>query len=203
MKTTLALLICAVLLSVVGLTAYGQKEHPSGVALSLHLPVTGLETDRVVDWHPVHIMTETKVLEIVDVKVAGESITIGQPFAADDDWLETLTFRVRNVSGKTITLFGFGIAFPELSASSVGAPGFSISFNAETARRDAGAPKPLMANEEVDLKLPPDQLAGMRRASAQMIGTRNLSRVNITVGLANFEDGTKTAGFSLRRQASK
>jgi hypothetical protein len=47
------------------------------VTLSLAFVVSGQQQDRVVDWQPVPIKSEAKVLELVDIKVAGESITIG------------------------------------------------------------------------------------------------------------------------------
>ena len=87
------------------------------ITFSIPFLVYGQQADRIVDWHPVRQGTEARVLEIVDIKVNGKSIEIGQLFAADEDWLDTLTFRVRNVSGKTITVLGFGVGFPELGVS--------------------------------------------------------------------------------------
>src|SRR4051812_5097274 len=84
------------------------------ITLSLPLLVYGQQSERVVDWLPIRIKLNDRALEITDIRVEGKSITAGQPFAANDDWLETLTFRVRNISGKTVTIFGFGVAFPEL-----------------------------------------------------------------------------------------
>jgi hypothetical protein len=169
------------------------------LTLSLPFLAFGQQQYRVVDWQPVRIMSEARVLEIVDIKVAGKAITIGQPFAANDDWLDTLTFRVKNISGKTIKLFGFGVAFPELNANGR-IPGFSVVYGVDPAKSDSNSRKPLIADEEVDLKLPEDQLEIMRRVSMNLAGTSNLSKVNILPGLVNFEDGSRMGGISLRRQ---
>lgn len=167
------------------------------IALSMPFLVYGQQPDRVVDWQPVRIGSEARVLEIVDIKVDGKSIQIGQPFAAGEDWLDTLTFRVRNVSGKTINVMGFGVAFPELSAGR-GIPMFSVVYGDYT-NTDPGARNSFLADEEVDLKLPKDQLEGMRRTSANTLGTPHLSKLNILPGLATFEDGSRIGGISLRK----
>ncbi len=173
------------------------------ITLSLPFLVFGQQQDRVVDWQPVLINSEAKVLEIVDMKVAGESITIGHLFTANEAWLNTLTFRVRNISGKTIKDFGFGVAFPEINANGR-TPMFSIKYyGAESTKGDAGPRKRLMPDEEVDLKLAEDQLEVMRQVSMKLTGTSNLSKVNILPGLVTFEDGSGIGGFSLQRRAQE
>lgn len=169
------------------------------ITLSLPFLVYAQEQDRFVDWHPVSIMLEEKVLEIVDVRVEGKSITIGQPFTANEDWLKTLTFRVRNVSDKVIKNFGFGVAFPEMAVNGI-SPGFSVTFNVNTPESDSRAQKPLSPGDEIDLKLPEDQLKIMRRVSMNSSGTLNLSRLNIAPGLATFADGSTVGGILLRRR---
>ena len=169
------------------------------ITVSLPLLVFGQQQDRIVDWQPVRIISEAKVLEVVDVKVDGRSIKIGQPFTANEDWLNTLTFRVRNISNKTINLFGFGVAFPEINATGH-TPMFSITYGANSSKGDSGARKPFLPDEEVELKLPKDQLEIMREVSTKAIGTSNLNKVNILPGLVTFEDGSRIGGISLRRQ---
>ena len=168
--------------------------------LSLPLLASGQLQDKLVDWQPVILKSEAKVLEMVDIKVAGESIRIGHFFNANEAWLNTLTFRVRNISGKTIKYFGFGVAFPEIDANGH-APMFSITHGVESTKGVASARKLLMPDDEVDLKLPEDQLEIMRQISLKLTGTSNLSRVKLLPGLVGFEDGSRIGGFSLRRQA--
>jgi hypothetical protein len=172
------------------------------LTFSLSCLVSAQQREKLVDWQPFRVATEAKVLEIVGVKVNGESVTMGTPFTADEDWLETLTFRVRNVSGKVIDNFAFGVAFPELAINSdgLGAPGFTTGYGGNFPR-NAGRGKVMLPEEEVDLKLPADQVKGMRRASERMIGTPNLNKVIIAAGLLTFQDGSRLGGFSLRGRA--
>jgi|GEM_PF-3230044 len=171
------------------------------ITLSLPFLVYGQQSDRFVDWHPVRLGSEARVLEIVDIKVDGKPIEIGQPFAAGEDWLDTLTFRVKNVSGKTITVLGFGVGFPELGVSGP-IPMFSVTYG-DYKNTNPAARKTFVADEEVDLKLPKDQLEGMRSVSTNTIGTHHLTRLTILPGVVSFEDGSRVGGFSLRKQTSE
>jgi hypothetical protein len=170
------------------------------LTFSLPLLVCGQQQDRVVDWQPVVIKSEEKILELVDTKVAGASITIGQTFTADEAWLNTLTFTIQNISGKTIKNFGFGIGFPELDPKGR-LPGFSITYyGVESSRDGANARRSLLPGEQVDLKLPEDQLEIMRTMSVRVRGTPNLTKVKLLPALVNFEDGSGLGGVSLRKQ---
>jgi hypothetical protein len=168
--------------------------------LTLSIPFQGYSQQpyRVVDWQPVRLGSKARVLEIVDIKVEGKSISAGVPFAAGEDWLDTLTFRVRNVSGKTITVFGFGVGFPEINPGGP-TPMLSVVYGDYT-KTDASARKTLLADADVDLKIRKDQLEGMRHVSMNTMGTSNLSRLNILPGVVTFEDGSTIGGFSLRKQ---
>src|SRR5215510_14648851 len=50
------------------------------------------------------VLAQIEALEIVDVTVGSKSITIGEVFSADDLWLKSLTFRVKNVSNLSFSI---------------------------------------------------------------------------------------------------
>ena len=50
-------------------------------------------------------------VEVVAVKVKGEPVLPGRPFAADDDWLFGLTFRLKNVSDRPISYVEVSLQF--------------------------------------------------------------------------------------------
>ena len=60
------------------------------------------------------VLAQIEVLEIKDISVAGKSITIGEPFAADDNWLTNLTFRVKNISDQSFTSIQIDMILPEI-----------------------------------------------------------------------------------------
>src|SRR6476660_3600524 len=59
-------------------------------------------------------LAEIDALEIMDIAVDGKSITIGQSFAVDDEWLKNLTVRVKNVSNLTISSVQMDLFLPEI-----------------------------------------------------------------------------------------
>jgi hypothetical protein len=166
------------------------------IVLSVAMTVDAQETNRLVDWPAVSPRSDAKVLEIIRITVKDTNVTPGQYFAAADDWLNKLTFRIRNVSDKTITRCGFGIGFPELSPGGGGMPGFSIVYDTEKKPEKL---QPIPPGAEVEVTLPADQLEIMRQAAIRLIGTSHLTRIRILPGLATFADGSDIGGFSLRK----
>lgn len=97
------------------------------VALLLANPVFSQSKDRKVQWPqtPInHLNTRgsgysqelayIEALEINDITVGGKSITIGQSFAADDEWLKSLTVRVKNISPLSISSVQMNLVLPEI-----------------------------------------------------------------------------------------
>lgn len=165
------------------------------IILSWAMTADAQEANRLVDFPAVAPPSDAKVLEIIRITVKDTNVTAGQYFAASDDWLDKLTFRIRNVSDKTITRCGFGIGFPELG-SERGMPGFSIIHNTLKEPRDL---QPIPPGGEFEMSLPADQLEIMRIAAGRIIGTSRLTRIRILPGLATFADGSDIAGYSLRK----
>ena len=66
---------------------------------------------RVVGQAPAEANRQSPV-EIVAVKVKGETVLPGRPFAAGDDWLLGLTFRLKNVSDRPVSYIEISLRFP-------------------------------------------------------------------------------------------
>src|ERR1044071_1914132 len=82
--------------------------------------------DRVIDWQlviPPPKAADIPAVKIVGMRVNEMQITAGKSFMADEDWLDKLTFKIKNVSDKTIDKFWFHVAFPEIDLGSGGHPG--------------------------------------------------------------------------------
>jgi hypothetical protein len=74
-------------------------------------PVVAQVKSRLVpfpEWASSYDEDEETPLELVEIKVAGKSIILGQPFDADEKWLKNMTLRVKNISNKPIIAFGVG-----------------------------------------------------------------------------------------------
>jgi hypothetical protein len=168
------------------------------IIFSLAMTVDAQDTNRLVDWPTVSPPSDAKVLEIIRIAVKDTNVTPGQYFVAADDWLDKLTLRIQNVSGKTITRCGFGIGFPELNPNGErkGMPGFSVVYDT---LRNPGKLQPIPPGAVVEISLPADQLKAIQQAAIRLIGTPHLTRVIILPGLATFADGSEIAGYLLRR----
>jgi hypothetical protein len=168
------------------------------IILSLAMTVDAQETNRLVDWPAVSPPSEAKVLEIIRITVTDTNVTTGQYFVAADDWLDKLTFRIQNVTDKTITRCGFGVGFPELNpgGEGKGMPGFSVVYDT---LKNPGKLQPIPPGAEVEVTLRADQIEIMRKAAIRLIGTSHLTQIRILPGLATFADGSDIAGFSLRK----
>lgn len=122
-------------------------------------PVFSQNQNKVVEWSksPIGSNNETVAaslqlfrqidsVEIEDIAVEGKSIIVGKPFAAADDWLKSLTFRVRNNSEQRLLRVQITLILPEMNAQS---PDIVFCYGCAVAEREAG----LMPGEVVELKM--------------------------------------------------
>ena len=75
-----------------------EKSHPSS---------------RIKDQKGKFIPTDERAVELVEIKVGDKSIKLGEHFTAENDWLKTLTVKMKNVSDKPISRIVINLSFPE------------------------------------------------------------------------------------------
>jgi hypothetical protein len=86
-------------------------------------PAFSQSQNKVIEWmknpfgnHTEKVEARSKrieIIEIEDVSVDGNSITLGEPFAADADWIRRIGFRVRNVSPQAVNSIQIHVYLPE------------------------------------------------------------------------------------------
>ncbi len=137
-----------------------------------------------------------KGLEFVEMSVDGKPIVPGTPFVAGDDWLSSLTFKIKNITGKPLRYIQMGFGMPETKPSGK-LLGFNFSYGTACNAKDNAD----CAAKSKDLKLVmPDEIIEMKfdaknyqRNQAFIQRVAGLTVVNhIQVGLTSyqFEDGT-------------
>jgi hypothetical protein len=89
-------------------------------------------------------------IEIQNVTVSGKSITIGEPFGADDDWLRAIVVRVKNLSNERFAAIQITLRLPQLRAS----PDIQYCYGCAQDEKEKGV-KP---GEEVELRILGDAL---------------------------------------------
>jgi len=99
---------------------------------------------------PLQIFKQLEVIEIQSVNLGGKSITIGEPFSADEDWLRDLTFRVKNVSDKELMGIQITLILPELDKP------IQVPY-VNGCRHDKNQPC-ISPGVEVELRIPPIKL---------------------------------------------
>jgi hypothetical protein len=128
------------------------------------------------------------VLEIVDVKVAGRSITIGQPFSAEEDWLKSLVFRMKNTSKRSITGARIHFGLPETKSDDKHF-GFSFEYGKGLSTGIASdEQKIIKPNEEFELKFNEAQYQRYKKFFSERSNLSSFSKILIGVTMAKFED---------------
>jgi hypothetical protein len=91
-------------------------------------------------------MQQIDGVEIEDIVVAGKSQIVGEAFTADDHWLRTVTFRVRNVSGLKLVRIQITVVLLEMGNES---PDVVFCYGCAPAEREKG----IGPGEVVELKM--------------------------------------------------
>jgi hypothetical protein len=68
----------------------------------------GQSKQRIIPFPEWSVTDDEYQLELLEIKVAGKRVGIGELFEADDHWLKSMTLKVKNVSTKAIAAFGVG-----------------------------------------------------------------------------------------------
>jgi membrane-bound metal-dependent hydrolase YbcI (DUF457 family) len=118
-------------------------------------PAFSQDKQRIVHWREVHftptsstftVVGQIEALEIIDVRVGDKSITLGESFAADDEWLKSLTFRVKNVSSTSISKAQLNLFLPQIMP---GGPMVTLCYGCG----DIGRGQSIAPGEEVEMKI--------------------------------------------------
>jgi hypothetical protein len=131
-------------------------------------------------------------LSVTEIRVGGEKVALGRPFAAGADWLRTLTVRVRNDSEKPITYVQLHFNLPETRYPG-GEVGFMFHYNVlRLGGVDEGAPQ-LMPGKEADLGFIGDEYGWTLKLVERMSGLTdfNFTRLHIRHAHLVFADGTR------------
>jgi hypothetical protein len=92
------------------------------------------------------IVPQIEVLEIVDVSIGGKSVTLGESFAADDEWLKNLTVRIKNISSTSISRVQLNLFLPQIMP---GGPMVTLCYGCG----DVGSGQSIGPGEEFEMKL--------------------------------------------------
>jgi hypothetical protein len=112
-------------------------------------------------------------IEVEAVQVEGQSITIGEPFSASDEWLRNAAFRVKNVSGQELKFVQITLVLPEIAEGSPQLP-----FVCNECRVD-GKQIPVPPGAEIELRIPLTIYGWAKGIVAQKSNLANITRATI------------------------
>jgi hypothetical protein len=143
------------------------------------------------------IASDSKGLEIVEIRVEGKTVVPGQPFAAGNDWLGTLAVKVKNVSDKKISSIRLSFGLPEAKYRD-GFNGFSLEYGKELSTGiDYGVQGPIEPGQEVVLQRNERHYARDKEGIAKRSGISEFNLVRMGGGQVKFADGTSWFSYKL------
>lgn len=147
-------------------------------------------------------------IEITDVKVNGQTVSLNKKFTAADDWLNTLTISIKNRSPKRILFASIQLQFPrppgspdKMSVDDMFYGNWALQLNPPTSEeRLVGLP----VGETVDIRLSVQQYVDLRNFLTGTKYPSSIENVDLSIGRIIFEDDTMWyAGSISVRDAKK
>jgi hypothetical protein len=177
---------------------------------------TAQERERVIDWEfekpnlspQIRVgdepfkPTDMEALAIIGIYLDKKVITMGQPFAAADDWLKGFKMRVKNVSGKTIVRASFHFSFPEARNGDAVLGSRLMLSDDNDFNGPVGERKAILPGGEFELTYTEKRRESERRWVAETTGVVSITRVLLNNAVVKFEDGEWWTGWPRIKNAS-
>ena len=173
----LGLCIVCLLLSLC-LTSTVRSQTPTRFLVWSSSPV-GSNNERVAP--DLELSRQIKEVEIVEFLVGGREINIGQGFSAPDDFLRTMSFKVRNVSKRMMSTIQITLIVPDNRLYS---PQIIYCYGCAEKQREKG----IAPGEVVELKMPEPIYEFVMTRLAEK-GITVVTRVEFSHMYIHFPDG--------------
>ena len=139
-------------------------------------------------------LAKIEALEITDIAVGRNSITVGEFFTADDEWLKNLTVRVKNISSLNISSIQMNLFLPQIMP---GGPLVTLCYGCG----NVGNGQSIVPGAEVEMKIVfYGWLADQINAKSSLSKITKAEIQNIIVKLP---DGRKWLTFCVRTTSLK
>lgn len=173
-----------------------------GLILSFSVFCFGQKADRIIDFYPNqpegnfsidanrrYVPTTMKGVELVCISFEGKTVTPGNTFAAGDDWLKTLTVKLKNVSDKAISSIIMSFSRPEAKFNN-SSLGFSLEFGSLSAMEaNRTIKKVIQPGEEFELRQTEALYLSRKTFMIEKTGIANITQLIIGITTVEFEDG--------------
>jgi thiol-disulfide isomerase/thioredoxin len=176
------------------------------VACFLTPPEIRAQTHRRLVEKDTRLLPVPAPIEIVEIVVAGQRTTAGQPFPADGNWLRGITLKVRNISELPVRYVEFQV---EAVPSEAGKPRLRLPL--KYGRMPTGIPNPSGAltpdteaksGEYFQLSLSTDLYDSVVKSQSRDGGKMNFEKARINMSLVVFEGGRAWRNGHMSRRDS-
>jgi hypothetical protein len=188
--TTNSLILLAVMLSAAavaaqtGLKVISWADHPQGSHNETSKP-------------PLQLFKKLDAVELEEVRAEGVPIALGQPFTASPDWINHLSFRIKNLSQQPIRTLQITLQLPQLKNR----PQIPYLVLGCT----TGTKVCVNPGEEVELRLPAVSLYEWvkKLVAEEKLELAAIDRAEISFVLAVLEDGTQWSSGCVKTKDPK
>ena len=133
------------------------------------------------------------------MEAAGQPIKVGERFVADEDWLGTLTVKLKNISGHTITGAQISFTLPKTQAQDQGSIITTPHYGTASNLKPPDASHKLVAPDEMfELKLTSAEYEQEKSRILQRGLSTGVIKLWIALTMVRFEDGTHWSSACLK-----
>lgn len=160
------------------------------------LAISAQEQERILllpELHPLH----GRFIEIEEIRVAGKLVEFDKPFIADDNWLQSLVIKIKNISGKPLRYIQINFSLLDTRINDNPGVGFGFSHGiscSDKFKLPCNAKNEylrlVMPDEEVEMKFKFGNYTRTKALALQKTGVSKFNRVIVGIAMVQFEDGT-------------
>lgn len=189
----------------------------STVLLAASIAFAQEQQQRIIEWPPPPgkligpaikgpdgklIASEIVAVEIIAVVAGNQTVSIGQPFTAGNEWLRSFSVRMKNISDKPIVGARIDFGMPEAkSGESNLASNLEYGVGAGMGK-GLREQKEVMPGEEFVLTRSSEGYEHDQRFLKEKSGVEMISRVRLGLAWVKFADGTLWIGQAQERKES-
>jgi len=128
------------------------------------------------------VLRQIDDVELQGISVAGQTIIMGEPFSAGDDWIKELTFRVKNISARKLRLIQITVALAEMGNRS---PQVIFCHGCAPAEKEKG----IEPGEVVELRMPAGKYYEWVQSQIAQVGLTRVNKVLVSEMWVKSPDG--------------
>jgi hypothetical protein len=144
-------------------------------------------------------------VEILSIKLNGKEIQPGEKITGDDDWLQGLSFTMKNISDKPIAYMEVGLKFSRPGAFVVYSLNYGVDYSRGESRRESSPPA-IQPGQTLNLVLTKEKYPIFLSVLAQGGASRSSDTVSYSLNRVSFEgesDVIWSGGNLMRRDSNR